>query len=250
MTYEANRAARRENRARMSEVAQRYNLPNPVQGEGVGAPVGPTRDELMQAGRVYAARCATRVNTLAARDSETCFDIAAKLDRYGSYASQKQADYAAKLCQWAGVTAPPEVPGPLPVVETTIEKAPARPATPTLPVPGLAALIAPDRFARLTVGALRFTLRNDPADLVWVKDGQDLVGVIDRTEGVFRTVKSGSLRRDDLFTAVAAIEVDPARALEDHGQRTGRCGCCGRLLTDPVSVARGIGPECALKGGW
>ena len=25
----------------------------------------------------------------------------------------------------------------------------------------------------------------------------------------------------------------------------GRCGCCGRLLTVPESVARGIGPECA-----
>jgi Family of unknown function (DUF6011) len=23
-----------------------------------------------------------------------------------------------------------------------------------------------------------------------------------------------------------------------------RCGCCGRALTDPVRVERGIGPEC------
>lgn len=27
----------------------------------------------------------------------------------------------------------------------------------------------------------------------------------------------------------------------------GRCGCCGRTLTVPESVARGIGPECAMK---
>jgi hypothetical protein len=27
----------------------------------------------------------------------------------------------------------------------------------------------------------------------------------------------------------------------------GRCGCCGRLLTVPESVERGIGPECARR---
>jgi len=27
----------------------------------------------------------------------------------------------------------------------------------------------------------------------------------------------------------------------------GQCGRCGRQLTDPVSIARGIGPECATK---
>ena len=29
---------------------------------------------------------------------------------------------------------------------------------------------------------------------------------------------------------------------------TGRCGCCGRLLTVPESVARGVGPECVKMG--
>lgn len=28
----------------------------------------------------------------------------------------------------------------------------------------------------------------------------------------------------------------------------GRCGCCGRLLTVPESIATGIGPVCASKG--
>ena len=27
----------------------------------------------------------------------------------------------------------------------------------------------------------------------------------------------------------------------------GRCACCGRRLTDPTSIARGIGPECIKK---
>lgn len=30
-----------------------------------------------------------------------------------------------------------------------------------------------------------------------------------------------------------------------YGRETGKCACCGRPLTDPKSVARGIGPVCA-----
>lgn len=29
----------------------------------------------------------------------------------------------------------------------------------------------------------------------------------------------------------------------------GRCACCGRALTDPASIERGVGPECAKKIG-
>jgi hypothetical protein len=34
---------------------------------------------------------------------------------------------------------------------------------------------------------------------------------------------------------------------QDYGKLTGFCGICGRALTDPRSVAWGIGPECAKK---
>lgn len=33
--------------------------------------------------------------------------------------------------------------------------------------------------------------------------------------------------------------------LQDAGRESGVCQICGRVLTDPASVARGIGPECA-----
>ncbi|OEJ20902.1 DUF6011 domain-containing protein [Streptomyces subrutilus] len=33
-------------------------------------------------------------------------------------------------------------------------------------------------------------------------------------------------------------------AAEAYGKEHGLCAACGRLLTDPVSVARGIGPVC------
>jgi hypothetical protein len=29
-----------------------------------------------------------------------------------------------------------------------------------------------------------------------------------------------------------------------HAQRLHRCGDCGRELTDPASIARGVGPDC------
>lgn len=30
----------------------------------------------------------------------------------------------------------------------------------------------------------------------------------------------------------------------------GKCCCCGRALTDPLSIELGIGPICREKGGW
>lgn len=48
---------------------------------------------------------------------------------------------------------------------------------------------------------------------------------------------------------VAAIQ-DPKAAAISYGRETGRCSCCGRDLTDPVSIANGIGPVCANRFGW
>jgi hypothetical protein len=33
-------------------------------------------------------------------------------------------------------------------------------------------------------------------------------------------------------------------------QHAGKCCCCGRTLTTPESVDKGIGPECEKKHGW
>ena len=33
----------------------------------------------------------------------------------------------------------------------------------------------------------------------------------------------------------------------EYGKLTGSCVCCGRLLTDPASIADGIGPVCKAK---
>jgi Family of unknown function (DUF6011) len=40
-----------------------------------------------------------------------------------------------------------------------------------------------------------------------------------------------------------------AEAIEQELAATGRCRICGRPLSDPVSVERGVGPDCAARLG-
>jgi hypothetical protein len=78
------------------------------------------------------------------------------------------------------------------------------------------------------------------------------VGVL-QLEGTVRLTKASKLTCDSI----------PVRAWNyvarhlNHGNlppdanvmHEGRCGCCGRALTVPESIARGIGPECWSKMG-
>lgn len=43
------------------------------------------------------------------------------------------------------------------------------------------------------------------------------------------------------------IGKDPIKALRDYGHQIGSCGVCNRTLTDPDSIAAGIGPVCEAK---
>jgi hypothetical protein len=53
-------------------------------------------------------------------------------------------------------------------------------------------------------------------------------------------------RRDEVL---ARIAVDHRAAMVLYGHELGACGNCGRTLTDEVSRAMGIGPDCAAKLG-
>ncbi|WP_186083660.1 DUF6011 domain-containing protein [Burkholderia gladioli] len=54
----------------------------------------------------------------------------------------------------------------------------------------------------------------------------------------------------DQAAAVLAACSDPKQAALAFGQRTGRCSCCGRELSDPASVDASIGPVCAKRYGF
>jgi hypothetical protein len=55
--------------------------------------------------------------------------------------------------------------------------------------------------------------------------------------------------KPDTLAKLNEIAVNPSQAARDYGKRTGVCCCCGRELTDPESIANGIGPICATKWG-
>lgn len=49
---------------------------------------------------------------------------------------------------------------------------------------------------------------------------------------------------------VLAVLADPEASAVLFGKEVGACSCCGRELTNQVSIDRGIGPICAVKFGW
>lgn len=53
----------------------------------------------------------------------------------------------------------------------------------------------------------------------------------------------------DTLARLLELAADPSTVARMYGQRTGICCCCGRELTDPESIAAGIGPVCASKWG-
>lgn len=83
-------------------------------------------------------------------------------------------------------------------------------------------------------GALYVKRRADDMYLGMIKDG------------VFQPRREATQEDKDELLAIAA---DPLAASIKYARRTGRCGCCGHTLVDPVSILAGIGPICAENYG-
>lgn len=49
------------------------------------------------------------------------------------------------------------------------------------------------------------------------------------------------------YDALLRIAADPMKAAVDFGRATGRCSCCGKELTNELSIELGIGPICRSK---
>ncbi len=88
------------------------------------------------------------------------------------------------------------------------------------------------------------TGRNPGAIYVNRIEDSEYVGKV--VNGKFEPVRS-AVEGDKL--AILRIAENPSEAAVRWGRQTGTCSCCGRELTDPSSIAAGIGPICATKWG-
>lgn len=98
------------------------------------------------------------------------------------------------------------------------------------------------RTDRLTVSPAPANGRN--AGALYVKDNGEYAGKI--VEGKFLALRETAA---DVSEKLIELAADPAGVARMYGKQTGVCCCCGRELTDPASVAAGIGPICADNWG-
>ena len=83
------------------------------------------------------------------------------------------------------------------------------------------------------------------AGAIYVTSGDEYLGKI--ADGTFTASRDCDAAKQAEIVALCANPVESAIA---YGKRTGICACCGRELTDPESIERGIGPICAEKYGF
>ena len=83
------------------------------------------------------------------------------------------------------------------------------------------------------------------AGAVYVKRGETYLGKV--MNGRFMRSRDCDAEDERRICEVAS---DPKAAAIAYGKEFGSCSTCGRQLTDPASIAMGIGPICAQKYGW
>lgn len=111
-------------------------------------------------------------------------------------------------------------------------------------------------------GAKRLTLRFAGINVKPSRDGAALwvtsqteteegrYGLQPRYLGKVTRTGMDSRLPDDVKSVLIEAADDPLTAAIQYGKVSGECSCCGRELTDPQSIERGIGPICAVKYGW
>lgn len=146
---------------------------------------------------------------LVGTNQSAALDIATKLDRFGSFASLAQRNYAMKLIDVSrsSVTRLHEV---------------------------------MQRHSTFTVGDLILS-RVQGDQRVWVKYAGKIVGKLDNGRLILWDAHK------EVVPLVEELDADPLAAAMKYGKLSGRCCSCGADLTNPKSIARGIGPECAKK---
>jgi hypothetical protein len=174
-----------------------------------------------------AKRFAARNAPAATRNAETCLDMAAKLRRFGSFASDRQRDYAMKLIEWAAGSKPDTAP-----------------AQARMELPALFAVM--QRHAHFYAGALKLSRKNGDS-LVWIVFNGVCVGKIENAAVTLFASRLKGGEQNAVIGTLQAFEADPLATAQRYGRESGVCCSCGRDLTDPASIDAGIGPICAQK---
>jgi hypothetical protein len=167
------------------------------------------------------------------KDLAFASSLQAGFKRYGSF-TDRQRPHVERLLAACAVEAPAPI---------------AQPAAPAAVLcPNLCALIHLNGFARFTVGKLQLSLKND-GSVIWVKWDGRIAGSIDPNSTAYRASRRylADYALAQCLAALLKVEADPRAAAAADGILTGRCSCCSRPLTDPVSIKLGIGPICILK---
>jgi len=127
--------------------------------------------------------------------------------------------------------------------------------------PKFAALFAAFEAAKAK-GAKRLTLRfagikvkpSRDGGALWVTSATETeegrYGLQPKYLGKITPTAMDSRLSDDVKSVLIEAAADPLTAAIRYGKVSGECSCCGRELTDPQSIKRGIGPICATKFGW
>jgi len=175
-----------------------------------------------------AARFALRRDEFARGKSDICLDLAAKLDRFNGFASNKQREFALKLIEWSK---------PRPVS-----------ADWGRPVPKLFAVL--QRHSTFHADPLKLSRRNQDS-LVWITYNDQVVGKIEDERATVWKSKAEAAGTTALkvLAILEEFEANPLATAQKYGKESGRCCSCGRDLTDPVSIENGIGKICAAKFG-
>lgn len=100
----------------------------------------------------------------------------------------------------------------------------------------------------LRIGDLTLSLagaHSANAGMIYARRGETYLGKIANGQ----LSRSREATSDDLALLLAA-SANPLEQAVAYGRQTGTCACCGRELTDPESIAAGIGPVCASKWGF
>jgi len=185
-----------------------------------------------------AERFAKRTDSFAEGKSLTCIDLAAKLRKFGSFASEKQREFAAKLVTWSK---PREQAAPPATPEAANQQTSA-----VLAVPNLFAIM--QKHSTLHAGKFKISRKNQQS-LCWIVSNDVCIGKIEQGNVALfgRRLHASGANQAEIAETLREFNAAPLATARRYGKLSGICCSCGRDLTDPASIADGIGPTCKKR---